>query len=70
VLDGDFPVGIIQRLEEVFEEILKQLNTTGEFDIDMAIILQDQPGDVGNDEGVLSVAASMLKVAWKGKLNA
>jgi hypothetical protein len=49
VLNSDFPVCTIQRLEEIFEEVLKQLNASGEFNIDMAIILQDQPGDVGNN---------------------
>jgi hypothetical protein len=49
MLNSDFPVCTIQILEEIFEEVLKQLDTGGEFNIDMAIILQDQPGNVGND---------------------
>jgi hypothetical protein len=65
MLNGNFPACIIQWFEEVFEKILKELNTGGELHIDVAIILKDQPGNVRNNESILFLLSSMFEISWK-----
>jgi hypothetical protein len=55
---------LVQGFKEIFEEVLEKVDPSGELHIDVAVVLQNQPGDMGNNEFIVCVPASMLKVTW------
>jgi hypothetical protein len=61
------PVGVIQRFEGVFEKLLKEVDTGGELHIDVTIIHEDKPWNVGHNEGIFKVTTAMFKVTWEKK---
>jgi hypothetical protein len=58
---------VIQRFEEVFKKVLKEVDAGGELHIDVAVILKDKPWNVGHDEGVFKMMTVMFKVTWERK---
>jgi hypothetical protein len=60
-LFGYRPVGVIQRFEEVFKKVLKEVDVSGELHIDVAVILEDKPWNVGHDEGIFKMTMVMFK---------
>lgn len=59
------PICLIQRFEEVFEKILEKADAGGEIDVNVAIIFENEPGNVGNGEIIFGVATTMFKISWK-----
>jgi hypothetical protein len=55
------PVGLVKGLE-VFEEILEKVDTGGELDIDVTIVFENEPGNVGNDEFVFLMAPPVFEI--------
>jgi hypothetical protein len=62
-LFGDFPVCFVWRFEKIFEKILEQSNSTGEFDIDMEVIFGDEPRNMGKNTLVLGMSPPVFKVS-------
>jgi hypothetical protein len=57
-----FPIRLIWSLEEIFEEVLEKIDTGGELNIDVAIILENEPGDMRNNEFVFFLAAPVFEI--------
>jgi hypothetical protein len=43
---------------------LKKIDTCGKLHVDVAVVLENKPSDVGDCEFVFAVAASMLEISY------
>jgi hypothetical protein len=59
------PIDFINSFVEIFEQVLEKVDTHGILDVDMAIILEDKPCDMGDHKFVFALTALMLKVSWE-----
>jgi alpha-amylase/alpha-mannosidase (GH57 family) len=64
----NLPICLIWSLEEVFEEILEKVDTGGELNIDVAIILENEPRNVRNKELVFLLTTPVFKIPWVRQL--
>jgi hypothetical protein len=61
------PVGLVKPLVEIFEEVLKEVDPHGVFNIDVAIVFKYEACDVRNDELVLFLTTTMFEVSCHSK---
>jgi hypothetical protein len=59
----DSPVRFVRLFEEVLEEILEKRNTAREFNIDVAVVLEDEPWNVRHNALVFRLSPPMLKIS-------
>lgn len=61
------PVCVIQRFKEVFEKVLEEIDAGRELDIDVAVVFQDEPRNVGHNGRIFKMATTMFEVTWQKK---
>jgi hypothetical protein len=54
------------RFEEVLEKVLKEIDAGGELHVDVAVIFEDKPRNVGNDECILKMTTAILHTREDG----
>jgi hypothetical protein len=59
----DSSVRLVRLFEEIHEEILEKCNAAREFNIDVAVIFEDKPWNMGHNALVFRLSPSMLKVS-------
>jgi hypothetical protein len=58
----NFPICLIRSLEEIFEEVLEKIDTGGELNIDVAVIFENEPRNVRNNEFIFLLATPVFEI--------